>query len=245
MWNNYFSLKIPCRKIKYPKIFYLILSFPSQLFFSFEFFFWDENINISENNIISVQAANLPRYYGTSQAVQVSHTCMLIEFLNFFFCFLKIELSGRPVPHASRWIGNVFDSLWQLHKCTPLDFTYCASSHKRMYLKKTKRSVCVCVCVCVFLLACLLACVLLWATSEEMKLFLLSSNLNNFSSNLLVGRLPCKHKALDQIFLSIWRAPYIHEYFVKRIHEEVTQFVKWIVWCVYSLSICKGSYTYS
>jgi hypothetical protein len=95
----------------------------------------------------------------------------------------------------------------------------------------------VCVCVCVFLLACLLACVLLWATSEEMKLFLLSSNLNNFSSNLLVGRLPCKHKALDQIFLSIWRAPYIHEYFVKRIHEEVTQFVKWIVWCVYSLSM--------
>ncbi len=92
-----------------------------------------------------------------------------------------------------------------------------------------------CVCVCVF--ACLLACVLLWATSEEMKLFLLSSNLNNFSSNLLVGRLPCKHKALDQIFLSIWRAPYIHEYFVKRIHEEVTQFVKWIVWCVYSLSM--------
>ncbi len=54
------------------------------------------------------------------------------------------------MPHASRLIGNTFDSLWQLHKCRPLDFTYCASSHKRMYLRQQKS-----VCVCVFLLACL------------------------------------------------------------------------------------------
>jgi len=61
------------------------------------------------------------------------------------------------VPHASRLIGNTFDSLWQLNKCRPLDFTYCASSHKRMYLRQQK-GMCVCVCVFACLLACLLAC---------------------------------------------------------------------------------------
>ncbi len=74
------------------------------------------------------------------------------------------------------------------------------------------KKVCVCVCFC------LLACVLLWATSEEMKLFLLSSNLDNFSSNLLVG-----YRAHDQISFPsgghlismsiLWRG------FMKRSHD--------------------------
>jgi len=95
----------------------------------------------------------------------------------------------------------------------------------------------VCVCVCVF--ACLLACLLACCCGQlqrKWNFFFWVQILITSQVTYLSVTITMQHKALDQIFLSIWRAPYIHEYFVKRFHEEVTQFVKWIVWCVYSLS---------